>query len=169
MKRRAILAGVAGVCVSLAGCAADDDTDDRDGDQTTTETTSTTPTPTPSEPVLVEQSLSPVPTDDCPTDGRATVPAVAEGVITVEGCLWGANGCSVVRLAAADYDSDSNTATVVIQTVEDVAPDEGCTQALVPLGYRAQLRFSFQLPAAIEVVHDDVNGRRTLTRRELDT
>lgn len=166
MNRRAVLTGAAGLCVSLAGCAAADD--DASEGQTTTETTTTT-TPTPSKPVLVDQSLSPVSAADCPADGKANVLAVVDGAIPVEGCLWGPTGCSVVRLATADYDADSNTATVVVETVEDAAPDEGCTQALVALGYRVELRFEYQLPRAVVVVHDDVNGRRTVARREIST
>ncbi|KAB1192435.1 hypothetical protein GJR96_02865 [Haloferax sp. MBLA0076] len=166
MNRRSILAGVASLCASLAGCAANDEGDDG---RPTTETTTATPTPTPSEPVLAGQSIAPVSTDECPADGKANVPAIENGIISVEGCLWGASGCSVVRLAAVEYDAESNTAAVVVETVEETAPDEECTQALVPLGYRVELRFKFQLPGEVVVVHDDVNGRRTVARREVNT
>ncbi|KAB1197252.1 MULTISPECIES: hypothetical protein [Haloferax] len=162
MNRRAILAGVAGLCVSLAGCAADDG--DADDEQTTTAKTTE---PTPSFPVLVERSLSPESAENCPTEGQATIHTATDGVVPIDGCLWGPTGCSVLRLAAADYDTDSDTASVTTETVEDVSPDEACTQALVALGYRVELRFEYQLPRRVVVVHDDANGTRTVAEREI--
>ncbi len=159
-----MLAGVTGVCASLAGCSSDGD--DSAGEETTTAAT-TTPTPTPSDPVLVDRSLSPKSADDCPPDGQATITGPTDGVVSIDGCLWGPTGCSVVRLAAADYDVDSGTARVAIETVEDRATDEACTQALVALGYQVQLRFDYGVPRRVVVVHDDANGNRTVAERDL--
>jgi hypothetical protein len=117
---------------------------------------------------LAGQSLSVLPAGDCPTQGDATILPVTDGVVPIEGCIWGANGCSIARLVGANYDSDSDVATVVIETVDDSGPDEACTQALVALGYRVELQFKFQLPGTVVVVHDDVNGRQTIARQELD-
>ncbi|WP_411967873.1 hypothetical protein [Haloferax sp. YSSS75] len=165
MNRRAVLTGAAGLCVSLAGCAADDG-DATETQSTTTEATTTT-MPTPSEPVLVDRSLAAEPADDCPSEGDATIHAATDGVVAIDGCLWGRNGCSVVRLASADYDGDSDTARVTVQTVEEEPDDGACTQALVSLGYRVELEFDYQLPGRVAVAHDDVDGRRVVARREL--
>ncbi|AFK18222.1 hypothetical protein E6P09_05505 [Haloferax mediterranei ATCC 33500] len=161
MKRRTLLVGTAGLCAALAGC-----TGDGNGGESPTETeTTTSPTETPKHPRLVERSFSPQTADDCPDDGKAQVTYTKTGA-TVSGCLWGRNGCAVARLARADYDVESDVATVVVKTVVDAEPDEVCTQALVTRGYELTLSFEAGLPGRVVVIHDDVNGRREVARRD---
>ncbi|WP_396610669.1 hypothetical protein ACH9L7_10550 [Haloferax sp. S1W] len=162
MKRRTLLAGTASLCATLAGCTSDDA-----GDDGTETTTTTTPTPTPKEPRLVDQSLSPRHDTECPQGGAARATYISSGVL-VEGCLWGANGCTVARLGGSDYDPDSDVAMLFVETVDDRDPDEACTEALKPLGYEARLQFENGLPGEIVVEHDDVNGRREVARINFD-
>ncbi|POG53821.1 hypothetical protein [Haloferax marisrubri] len=165
MNRRALLLGTAGLCASLAGCASGDDAAEQSSATTETETASATPTETPRRPRLVGRSFTPVRADACPANG-ALATETETGVSAV-GCVSGATECSIARLARADYDAESDTATLVVEAVER-ADTKNCAESPVARGYEATLRFESGLPGRAVVVHDDANGRREVARIDVD-
>ncbi|WEL24800.1 hypothetical protein [Haloferax volcanii] len=169
MNRRALLLGTAGLCASLAGCASGGDAAEGSTASTGTETGTASPTATetPRRPRLVGRSFTPVRADACSADGGALASETETGV-SVVGCVTGATDCSIARLARADYDAVSDTATLVVETVER-ADAENCAESPVVRGYEATLRFESGLPGRAVVVHDDADGRREVARIDMDT
>ncbi|WP_058826610.1 hypothetical protein [Haloferax sp. Q22] len=165
MNRRAFLLGTAGLCASLAGCASGDNAAEQPTASTETETASSTPIETPRRPRLVGRSLTPVRADACPADGALATET--ETGFSVVGCVSGATECTIARLARADYDAESDTATLVVEAVErtDV---KNCTESPVVRGYEATLRFESGLPGRAVVVHNDADGRREVARIDTD-
>ncbi|MFB6251777.1 MAG: hypothetical protein ABEI27_08860 [Halobellus sp.] len=166
MRRRAVLTDVAvGLTSILAGCAgsADGRADEADSPATTDKTE----TPMTSDPTdepdgnagLVSGSL--VPREECPKPGDATVQLEAESA-AVRGCVVGRNGCTVPRLQDVTFDSETGVATVVVASFEERDENEACTEALVNLGYEAQVDTGGATLVGLKVVHDDVDGRRVV-------
>ena len=156
MHRRRILTGLAAaVSIGLAGC-----TGGAGGNDTTAEP-SGADTSTQSETPDMVAALTP--REECPNPGEATVTFDADGPISIVGCVVGKNGCTVPRLERADYDSEARALTVVVAAVEERDEGEACTEALVTLGYEVGLTAAAIDPTSVEVVHDDVDGRRTVT------
>lgn len=156
MKRRTLLVAV-GASVSLAGCTSDSPPQTDTPSPTPTATTST-----PTTPSLVEASLTPEPTDQCAAEETTVV--FSELKIDVLGCVVGRNVCSGLRLSSARYDEDEDVVTLVIEAVDNRGPEEDCTGGSEPLGYRASLTYKHGVPGEIVVVHDDIDGRRTVVR-----
>ncbi|ELZ93113.1 hypothetical protein [Haloferax sulfurifontis] len=167
MNRRALLLGTAGLCASLAGCSSGGDAAEQSPAGTGTETGTASPTPaeTPRHPRLVGRSFTPVRADACPAEGALA--SETETGVSVVGCVSGATDCAVARLARADYDAESDTATVVVETVGR-ADAENCAESPVARGYEATLRFESGLPGRAVVVHDDADGRREVARIDVD-
>jgi len=166
MRRRSLLATVA---LAFAGCI-----DDPGGagtttaDPTDTPTDTATPTAPPTtvvDPSLVESEFRAV--DRCPAPGEADVD-VGTRTVTVRGCVVGADGCTVATLDAVLFDTTAQALTAVVTTADRSGDGESCTQALVERGYRVRATFEGGLPDAVTVVHEDVDGRRTVTERSLD-
>lgn len=168
VNRRALLLGTAGLCASLAGCASGGDAAEGSTASTGTETGTASPTATGTSrrPRLVGRSFTPVRADACSADGGALASETETGV-SVVGCVTGATDCSIARLARADYDAASDTATLVVETVER-ADAENCAESPVVRGYEATLRFESGLPGRAVVVHDDADGRREVARIDMD-
>ncbi|MFB6091598.1 MAG: hypothetical protein ABEK02_01155 [Haloquadratum sp.] len=153
MRRRTVLVGLTALLPSaLAGCTG--------GAGSGTETATETPPDETVTPRLVTASL--LPREACPDPGGATVRFGEGDAITVRGCVVGKNGCTVPRLQDVRYDADATALTVVVAAVEERAENEACTEALVNLGYEVDVEVQGATPTRVRVVHDDVDGRRTV-------
>jgi len=140
MNRRRFIATAATLgAVATAGCLASDGSG---GTPTPTETPTMTDTT-----FTVQQVESGTEVDE------ATV-SFEEGTVTVEGTIWGADGCTTAELASADYDPDSGELTVDVATVrEEPTGDVACTQAIVEIDYEATATFENGLPDTVVVTH----------------
>ena len=155
MHRRRVLTGAGGiVALATAGCAGGGAGTTTDGD----ESTDSTATPTATSTGLSALTLTP--RESCPDPGGATV-ALGADPVSVVGCVIGKNGCTRPRVASVDRDRDAGAVTVVVAAVEERADNEACTDALVNLGYEVRIDYN-DPPTSVEVVHDDVDGRRTV-------
>ncbi|MFD1685418.1 hypothetical protein [Halobellus litoreus] len=167
MRRRTVLSGLAvSLPLALAGCTGDSGPDDPGGTDTTDEQ-SETETPS-DEPDTPDGTVTPgrvsatlVPREECPNPGEATV-SFGDEAISVVGCVVGNNGCNVQRLQEVDYDTETEALTVVVAAVEEREEDEACTEALVNLGYEVDIETDGTSVTSVRVVHDDVDGRRTV-------
>ncbi|MBX0295441.1 hypothetical protein EGH23_11175 [Halomicroarcula sp. F27] len=110
------------------------------------------------------------------TDSTFTVTDVSSGTqrdeasvafdgdtVTVEGTIWGANGCKTGELLSADYDAEAGELTVVVGTKDREDAGGGCTQAIVEVRYRATATFEGGLPDAVVVTHDHGDGGKEVT------
>jgi hypothetical protein len=157
MRRRAVLTGVAvGLTSILAGCTGSSGSG---ADATDAPTTTDTTDETDGTAGLVSGSL--IPREECPNPGEATVD-LGTGSATVRGCVVGKNGCTVPRLRDVTLDAETDVATVTVASVEEREDDEACTEALVNLGYQARVDTGGATLTGLEVVHDDVEGRRVV-------
>jgi hypothetical protein len=137
MNRRALLAGVSTLAVSLAGC--------------------TSSAPVASDGVRSAELRR---TGDCPADEAHASVVVDDTTVAVDGCITGPNGCAEARLDDATLD-DSALRVVVESYVPDDA--EACTQALVGRAYRATFELS-DPPESVRVVHRGVGGPNVVAR-----
>jgi hypothetical protein len=160
MLRRTVLAGLAVALPSaVAGCT---------GSEQTTPGTDTanraTETDTPSNTTVTTNHITAtlVPRNECPEPGEATVSFGDDGAISVVGCVVGKNACTVPRLQDVTYDADTGVVTVVVAAIEEREEDEACAEVLTNLGYEVDVETSGTAPIGVEVVHDDVDGRRTV-------
>ncbi|MFA1610131.1 hypothetical protein [Halobellus rubicundus] len=159
MRRRTVLAGAAASLPLLAGCTGSAN----DGSEPTTDESATAtdePSRTADDADLVSGTL--VPREECPTAGDATV-ELGDGSATVRGCVVGKNGCTVPSLREVTIDAETDVATVVVAAVEERGEDEACTEALVNLGYEVRVDAGDATLTGVEVVHDDIEGRRVVT------
>ena len=161
MRRRTVLAGVAvGLPSVLAGCTG---SSGGGSDATEPPTTSDAPATT-AEPTgnadLVSATL--VPREECPSPGEATVEFGGEGSATVTGCVVGRNACYVPRLRRATFDSARGVARVVVAAVDGSDDDEACAEVIVDRGYEVRIDAGDASLTAVEVVHDDTDGRRVV-------
>lgn len=180
MRRRSLLAALGGT-LCLAGCLGGDEPGEATSESpeteeggssttdapTTTERTATGPTDPATEitPSLVESSFTS--TEMCPGPGTATVDT--EGtVVAVDGCVRGANGCTVAVLDAVLFETGANELTVRVTTADNSGAGTACTQAIVHLGYAVEVAFDGGLPRRVTVVHDDADGRHTVLDRTFD-
>lgn len=161
MRRRTVLSGlVVALPLSLAGCTGGSPPSDSNGADTTDEPSETdTPDGDTVTPGRISANL--VPREACPNPGEATV-SFGDETISVVGCVVGKNGCTVPRLQEVDYDRETEELTVVVASVEEREEDEACTEALVNLGYEVESETAGIEPVSVRVVHDDVDGRRTV-------
>lgn len=156
MHRRRVLSGAGTIAaVTIAGCTSGRGGGAAtDGDESTDSTATATPTTT--EPAAATLT----PQESCPNPGGATV-ALDSDPVSVVGCVVGKSGCTRPRLVSVDRDRDAGGVTVVVAAAEERADDEVCTAALVNLGYEARIDYD-DPPTSVTVVHDDVDGRRTV-------
>jgi len=78
--------------------------------------------------------------------------------VTVEGTIWGRDGCKTAELASADYDGEADELTVAVATTNRENAGDVCTQALVEIGYRATVEFDSGVPASVVVTHNRGDG-----------
>ncbi|MBV0924218.1 hypothetical protein KTS45_08385 [Halomicroarcula limicola] len=83
--------------------------------------------------------------------------------VTVEGTIWGANGCKTGRLLGAEYDAAADELTVTVGTKDREDAGDGCTQAIVEIRYRATATFEGGLPGTVVVTHDHGDGGKDVT------
>ena len=138
--------------------SAADDTTTTDGSNTTTANDTTTD---PESDVIDSDHIAEselTRTGECTEVGNATVTfGDTDPEATVSGCLRGHNGCAEPVVEAV---TDTDDGLRVVMGEADLSgPETLCTQALVQRGYELRLRFASDLPATIEVVHDDADGR----------
>jgi hypothetical protein len=162
MRRRTLLSAVA-LAAGVGGCLGDtpptagDDPDDAppttddDGGSAGGDT----------HPRFTETSLTS--TRRCDNPGTATVAFDDDGV-TITGCARGRNGCAVPVLADVSYRVAADLVTVVVASDVERRGDVGCTEALKPLGYETRVVMDGMVPGHVAVIHDDVDGRRTVVR-----
>lgn len=79
--------------------------------------------------------------------------------VTIVGCVTGANGCHIPAINQTEVSND--TLTVTIESRENRARDEVCTDAITQNGYELELLFSGPLPQKIILIHKDMHGRQT--------
>ena len=154
--RRVLSGAVTVTALVTAGCAGDGSDPVTDGGDPTDATDSATATET-DEPSGLS-AVTFVPRASCPDPGGATVDPDADPV-SVVGCVVGKNGCARQRLTSVDR--DASAVTVVVTAVDERGDDEACTEALVNLGYEIRIDDP-DPPTSVTVVHDDVDGRRTV-------
>lgn len=153
MRRRQVLAAIAvGSTVGVGGCvdggAGGNETPTESDTPTATPTDSPTPTSEPT--AIVDSSLERL--GDCAEGDVGTgAPTVESGVVTVEGCLRGKNGCIVPQLESAAYDEGSDTLEIVVVPFED---GEMCTQQIVYRSYRVTVEFTGRPPGNVTLVQD---------------
>ena len=153
MRRRTVLSGLAvALPITLAGCT---------GGSGGEEPSETEPPKDDETATIGRITASLTPREECPEPGEATV-SFGDESISVVGCVVGNNGCNVVRLEDIDYDTDAEEVRVVVAAVEEREEDEACTEALVNLGYEVAVDSEGTVVTSVRVVHDDVNGRRTV-------
>jgi hypothetical protein len=92
-------------------------------------------------------------------DPEAASVSVPGTRVRVEGCVTGPNGCSVADLGSATVEGDR--LSVVVTTRREAPPDTACTEALVYRGYVAAVTTGRE-PAAVTVIHETPEGRRTV-------
>ena len=157
MHRRRVLSGAATMAaLAVAGC-----TGGGGGGGTATdggEPTDSTETAIPTGTTPGLSAVTFTPRESCPDPGNATVDLDSTPV-SVVGCVVGKNGCTRPRLSSVDR--DAGAVTVVVAAVEEREEDEACTEALVNLGYAVEIAKEID-PTSVEVVHDGVDGRRTV-------
>jgi hypothetical protein len=160
MRRRVFLAATASV-FATGGCLAggtESDGERKTPPRKSDATPTTTDRPrTGVSPTLVETSFEE--TGTCESPGSVTI-TPGDGALTVEGCLEGADGCTVASLEAILFDTATESVSVVVGTDDQSGPDAACTQALVNRGYEVSVAFAGGTPETVTVVHDDVRGRR---------
>jgi len=157
----ALLGGVAG-CLSDATpikSESTNETDDSDENESTDETDDSTTTETETEMIdndRVDESTF-TRAGDCEEAGTAIIEfADTEPEATITGCVTGHNGCSEPVIDSV-RDEDGSFRIVIGE--QDLSPETLCTQQTVQRGYELRITFVSELPAVIEVVHDDVDGR----------
>jgi len=158
MRRRRVLSGAAAItALGTAGCTggrgAAPATDGGDP-------TDATDTPTATDDPTGLSAVTLTPRESCPDPGGATVDLDADPV-SVVGCVVGKNGCTRPRLSSVERDRNTGGVTVVVAAVEERGDGEACTEALVNLGYEVRIDDG-DPPTSVTVVHDDVDGRRTV-------
>lgn len=83
--------------------------------------------------------------------------------VVVSGTVVGNNGCYLARLGAVTYDPGHDTCRVVVEAYDASEPAQLCTECITTVEYEATVAFEGGLPGTVEVVHDDVGGRSTVT------
>jgi hypothetical protein len=126
---------------------------------TATETETATPRET-SRPRVVDAEFAIRSVGAGRPDHEATIAASGEAVV-VEGSIPGSNGCYRAELAGADH--EDGRLTVLVRSYEDADDDTACTQSVVEIEYRAEVTFDGGLPDAVQVDHEAMGERQTVT------
>ncbi|GGN98725.1 MULTISPECIES: hypothetical protein [Haloarcula] len=159
MHRRALLRrlGAAGA-VALAGCASSGDPGTGDGGGTDNGTGDEDPRVTGTEFTVTRRESGTQVSEASVTFGTDAV--------TVDGTIWGANGCKTAALAGADYDAAADELTVAVETGARDDAGDACTQAIVEIDYEAMVQFEGGLPGRVVVTHDHGDGPTEVTTAE---
>ncbi|MEF8820231.1 MAG: hypothetical protein V5A82_11650 [Haloferacaceae archaeon] len=136
MRRRRLLAALAGLAVGTAGCTGSAGPPAR------------TPTDE-GELRIVGESMTTA-DGSCATDGDAASVAVGDDAVRVDGRLATATPCHGATLAEARL--DGSRLVVVVDPTEPTAG--ACAQCLGVVPYDLTVRFAGGLPTAVRVVHD---------------
>ena len=139
MKRRAILCSIG--LAALAGCVGDGG---------------------PSSTTVTDAELQVAGIDPGDQVDDATVSA-EDGTVTVEGTIWGPDGCATAELERADYDADSDELTVAVATARRGDVGDVCTQAIVEIEYRVTVSVEGAVPGTVVVTHDHGDGPEQVT------
>lgn len=181
MRRRTLLQAIAAGGVvggpSLSGCTDSDEGLGWHANGTANGDTPTPPSPTEdgSSPTQGD-ATSPTPDE---SDAHATAMLVAtlrghectdidvqfdDDTVVVLGCVRGSNGCHEPHLRGTVL--KGKTLFVTVASVDTSGSMEACTDVLVENGYEVVARFDDGLPSRVEVIHDDMDGRRTVATVE---
>jgi len=156
MDRRTLLetAGAVGV-VALAGCGGRD----ADGDTPSNSTDATTPTDTETrtvDAVTMQSDFTVLGSQSGQERDEASV-STAGSTVTVEGTIWGADGCTTAELDGVTYDAAADELTVAVATTERETTATAWTQTIVEIDYRSTVSFEGPLPGVV-VTHDRGDG-----------
>lgn len=144
----------------MAGCVEGGDSFSEPRDDNSPIATPT-PTPTPDD-VQTDASLLSATLRE--RDCTAVEVQFGEDSVTVLGCVRGNNGCHEPHLRATEL--TGRHLSVTIASVDTSGAMEACTDVLVQNGYEVALRFDGGTPSSVEIIHDDMDGRRTVATVE---
>jgi hypothetical protein len=158
MNRRALVRSVGAVGIAaLAGCGSTDDS------AAGTPSDTATATPAAATPMIAGQNVSIVRIESGRQQDTAGVD-VDGATVTVEGTIWGSDGCTTAELADASYDAAADELAVAVATTErEATAADMCTQAIVEIEYRATVAFENGVPGTVVVTHDHGDGPETVT------
>jgi hypothetical protein len=173
MLRRTALAAIGSALAGAAGCLGGGSRRPTPPSTSTASPATGTSTPDPSTapptdetPLTAETTIADTAfrrRERCGAPGDARVSIDGDAVV-VRGCIRGANGCTVPKLAAVSLDTATGELTVLVATEERGGADRACTQAIVDLGYEVEVTFRGRPPARVDVVHDGGGGRGTVAQ-----
>ncbi|MDY6780678.1 MAG: hypothetical protein SV760_09090 [Halobacteria archaeon] len=83
--------------------------------------------------------------------------------ITLDGTIWGSDGCKTAELGDVSYDAESGELRVDVVTTNLENSGDFCTQAIVEIDYRASFDFEGGLPEKVVVSH---RGEKVLEASE---
>lgn len=135
MQRRRFIAAAGTLgAVAAAGCLGSDG--------------GGTPTPT-----MTDSSFT-VTGIESGTEVDAATVSFGAPTVTVEGTIWGADGCTTAELAGANYDAEDGELAVEVATRRDEPTgDVACTQAIVEIDYEATVTVENGPPERVVVTH----------------
>jgi hypothetical protein len=166
MHRRTLLGAVStATLLSLTGCLGDDGGGDGTPTDTSTDTDTETPTPTP--PPLLTDSEFTVLTNQGGTQTDNARVSVDASTVTVDGSIWGHNGCQTATLGSANHNRETNELTVDVATTREEGAGDACTEGIVEIGYRATLTFENGLPSRVVVTHSRGDTTEEVTATSL--
>lgn len=143
MRRRRLLAAVAGLAVGSAGCTETSDDPPRTPDDGPAET------PPDDGPRIVDESLA-ARDGDCGSGEDVARVAFDGDAVRVDGSLATPTPCHGAALADARL--DGTRLVVAVRTTDPSS--EACVQCLGAVPYEATVRFEGGLPAEVRVEHD---------------
>lgn len=85
----------------------------------------------------------------CGSQANRAAVTFGEGVVTVDGTLWGNDACYTGRLGSVSIDGDTLTVRVTAERPDDV---RGCAQCISEIDYRATVEVASP-PSTVVVVH----------------
>lgn len=152
MYRRTLLTVGAPVGLLLAGCLGGQSGSGGSGDEGTADDSPTDVTVTDGgSPPASESSFEVLAVRT--SDGRETASVTfTPETITVTGTIGGNNGCYTARLGSVT--TRDGTLVVNVESYEDAAENQDCTQALVAIEYRSTVDVEGNLPDSVTVRHN---------------
>jgi hypothetical protein len=146
MDRRGLLrTGLLPAIVALAGCLSDGGGGG-----------------TPAEPTVTDTEFAVLGRTSGSQTDDATV-TFDDATVTVEGTIWGSDGCQTAVLDSADYDAAADELTVAVAEATREDAGDACTQAIVETEYRARVAFDGGFPGTVVVTHDHGDGPQQVT------
>jgi hypothetical protein len=141
------------------------------GDSTPTEspppTDARTPTatPTPATPDAVTDTALTVTETACgeKQDGAMVEWDRPDSTVTVNGAIWGNDGCYTATLSDVAYTDGVVTATVDATERDDTGETTACMQCILEIRYEATITFDHGLPSEVVVVHGHGDRETTVT------